>query len=109
MTTYSLPTYSLPDGSTHALPLTQARRVWQVWLALAPVVSARGEGIAIAKDGDDIEITTVYAPQWEGVRVVCPPDGSAVWCSEQDAPDLPGCDFRAEPPPGPGERHREAA
>jgi ferric-dicitrate binding protein FerR (iron transport regulator) len=95
--------YSLPDGSAHALPLTQARRAWQVWLALAPVAACRAEGVAIAKDGDNIEITTVYAPHGGGVRVVCLPDGTAVWCSDQDAPAV-DCDFLAEPPPGPWER-----
>jgi hypothetical protein len=100
--------YSLPDGSRRSLPIAQARRAWQIWLALAPVAAARGEGVAVSypTGHPTIEITTVYAPQWESVRVVCLPDGGAVWCSEQEAPDLPGCDFLAAPPPAPWDRCR---
>lgn len=97
---------SLPNGTKAQLPIAQFRRVWQVWLALAPIAASRGEGILVETDHDpwSIAIMTAYAPQWEGVRVICLPDGSAVWCSEQSAPDLIGVDFTAPPPPAPWEK-----
>lgn len=97
---------TLPNGKNVDLPLAQFRRVWQIWLALAPIAASRGEGVVVATDDDpwSIEITTIYAPQWESVRVVVAPDGTPVWCSEQSAPDLPGVDFTAPPPLAPWEQ-----
>jgi len=97
---------TLPNGKNVDLPLAQFRRVWQIWLALAPIAASQGEGVVVATDDDpwSIEITAIYAPRWEGVRVVCMPDGTAVWCSGQSAPDLSGVDFREPPPPAPWEQ-----
>ena len=97
---------TLPNGTETRLPLLQFRRVWQIWFALAPIATSRGEGVVVKTDDDpwSIEITTIYAPQWESVRVVVAPDGTPVWCSEQSAPDLPGVDFTAPPPLAPWEQ-----
>ena len=96
---------SLPNGVNATLPLAQFRRIWQVWLALAPIAASRGEGIEITEEATGTyAVASVYAPQWESVRVVVVPDGTPVWCSEQSAPDLPGCDFLAPPPPAPWEK-----
>lgn len=96
---------TLPNGKNVDLPLAQFRRVWQIWLALAPIAASRGEGVVVATDDDpwSIEITTIYAPQWESVRVVVAPDGTPVWCSEQSAPDI-NVDFTAPPPLAPWEK-----
>lgn len=97
---------TLPNGVNAALPLTQFRRVWQVWFALAPIAASRGEGVTIEFGADpwSVEIRTTYAPQWESARVVVTPDGTSVWCSEQSAPDMPSIDFTAPPPPAPWEK-----
>jgi hypothetical protein len=97
---------TLPNGANATLPVAQFRRVWQIWLALAPIAASRGEGIIVETDDDpwSIAIMTIHAPQFERVRVVVAPDGSAVWCSEQSAPDLTGVDFTAPPPPAPWEK-----
>lgn len=107
--------YSLPDGSAPTIPLLQARRVWQVWLALAPVAAERGEGVSLCFEGQTgapppgwrgaIGIETVYAPQYEQVRIAVEMDGTAGWASEQDAPDVP-VDFASPAPLGPWEAVR---
>ena len=78
---------SLPDGQSASLPEPQARAVWQHWRGLTPVALARGEGVRIEVTDGTVEISTVYAPQWEGVRIAIERDGTAVWCGEQSAPD----------------------
>lgn len=97
---------TLPDGQDVLTTAAQARKVWQVWRALAPVAAARGEGVEIA-EGEipgTVEITTVYAPLYEGVRVVVDLDGSAGWASEQSAPDFGPADLMTSTPPaGPWE------
>lgn len=95
---------SMPCGQILKATTPQARKVWQVWRALAPVAAARGEDVEIA-EGEipgTIEITTV-APQWEGVRVVVELSGAAGWASEQSAPDFGPADLMTSTPPaGPG-------
>ncbi len=97
---------TLPNGVNAALPLSQFRRIWQIWFALAPIAASRGEGVTIEFGADpwSVEIRTTYAPQWETVRVIVTPDGTPVWCSEQSAPDMPAVDFTAPPPPAPWEK-----
>jgi hypothetical protein len=95
-------TIGLPDGQVRALTVLQARRVWQIWLVLAPIAASRGEGVAITVDGETVAISTVYAPLWESVGISVGVDGSAVWCAEQSAPDVP-VDFLAPAPIGPWE------
>lgn len=96
---------SLPNGVNATLPLAQFRRIWQIWFALAPIAASRGEGIEITEEATGTyAVASVYAPQWESVRVVVIPDGTPVWCSEQSAPDMPSVDFTAPPPPAPWEK-----
>ena len=96
---------TLPNGVNAALPLSQFRRIWQIWFALAPIAASRGEGIEITEEATGTyAVASVYAPQWESVRVVVTPDGTPVWCSEQSAPDMPSVDFTAPPPPAPWEK-----
>ena len=96
---------TLPNGTETRLPLLQFRRVWQIWFALAPIATSRGEGVVVKTDDDpwSIEITTVYAPHGERIRVIVSPDGAPIWCSEQSAPDI-NVDFTAPPPLAPWEQ-----
>lgn len=107
---------TLPDGRNVMVTLAQARRVWQVWLALAPIAASRGEGVGLERagddpdgeyphegDDDDIKILTIYSRQNECVKVVCAPDGSAKWENERDAPSVQ-VDLAAPPPLGPWEK-----
>lgn len=88
--------YGLPDGRNLSMGTAQAAAVWAWWRSIARTALQRGEGVAVAVEGDTVEISTVYAPRWEGVRVVVGPDGQAEWCSEQSAPSITPS---AEPPP----------
>lgn len=102
---------SMPDGQSLTVTAAQARKVWQVWLALAPVAARRREGVMIAegKTPGTIEITTVYAPQWEGVCVVVELSGRAGSASEQSAPEFGPKDLlTSTPPPAPFERDGKA-
>lgn len=97
----------MPDGQTLTTTAAQARKVWQVWLALAPVAAKRGEGIEIAegKTPGTVEITTLYAPLNEVVCVVVELDGRGGWASEASAPaDFGSADLLTSvPPPAPWE------
>ena len=99
----------MPDGSTLNVTAVQARRVWQVWRALAPVAAMRQEGVRIGPGSTPgtVEITTRYAPHQETVTVVVELNGAFGWCSEQNAPTFEA-DFTAPPPPAPWERGGKA-
>ena len=99
----------MPDGSTLNVTAVQARRVWEVWRALAPVAAMRQEGVRIGPGSTPgtVEITTRYAPNQETVTVVVELNGVSGWCSEQSAPTVEA-DFTAPPPPAPWERGGKA-
>jgi len=94
----------LPDGKYVRIPTDQAKAVWEIWLGLAPVLAARGEGLALSLEGPDsgpgpsgpwpdllegeadILLMSLYPPRGERVMVYVNPKGCLSDQSERKAP-----------------------
>lgn len=81
--------YTLPDGQNATMPEAQAAAIWAWWRGIAPLAIARGEGVEVCQEDDETwGVRTVYAPRWEGIRVLIDRTGRYEWLGEQSAPDV---------------------
>lgn len=80
---------TLPDGRNMELPYAVFSAVWKAWCDYAPLAAQAGVGLAIEQiegDTDELAISSVYSPRWEGFVLVIRKDGTTYSASEQQCP-----------------------